>query len=103
MKKTHLHCSDKELLAHQLRLQGEALKECILMFEQGDSCIEVIKRIQTIESALSIVITQLLNIYLTKCLAKLSKMESVDTDLHEISGLYGCLDNPPEKVVEMLQ
>lgn len=101
MKKPHLHRSDKELLTHQLRLQREALKECILMFEQGDSCIEVIKRIQTVELALSTVNAYLLNIHLTKCLVTLSNSQCVEATLRELSAAYGCLDKPPEKAVEM--
>ncbi len=98
MKKTHLHRSDKELLTHQLRLQGEALKECILMYEQGDSCVEVIKRIQAVELALSTVNAYLLNLHLAKCVSTLSNSQCVNATLREISAAYRCLDKSPEKL-----
>lgn len=73
------------------------------MFEQEDSCIEIIKRIQAVELALSTVNAYLLNIHLTKCLATLSNSRCVDATLREIRAAYGCLDKLPEKAVEMFQ
>lgn len=98
MKKPHLHRSDKELLTHQLRLQGEVLKECLLMYEQGDSCVEVIKRIQAVELALSTVNAYLLNLHLAKCVATLSNSQCVSATFREISAAYRCLDKSFEKL-----
>ncbi|CAG0971754.1 hypothetical protein ARNL5_01741 [Anaerolineae bacterium] len=103
MKNIRIHRSDKKLLSHQLRLQLDVLKECILMFEQGDSCIEIIKRIQSVESALSAANAQLVNIHLTKCLAALSNLASIDEALYEVSGLYGCLDRLSENAIDALR
>ncbi len=103
IKNIRIHRSHKKLLSHQLRLQLDVLKECTLMFEQGDSCIEIIKRIQSVESALSTANAQLVNIHLTKCLDALSHLERVDEALHEISGLYGCLDKLSENAIDALR